>query len=331
MSLPVVKLAGLVVKTLSKPLSKFLKGKAEDHETLRRGLVGIGNIAHQLTARCVHAIASQSKVPHFDNENASEESERCYAFICCDFRGHVMSDSKTKPFAALSLPPPLIVIVTVHARRLSILSSGYSIRSVPNPSKSKALQKGSDIFGETVVLTVAGTIIVLEYNMSAAKAKRKEEEKFKSMLRADVEIKTEIAVLKERLDRMEKRQGWVLNRVRGGDPNGGVEVDKVREKIQEEIEISKGVKLTEDAEEADKKIEITREADGRLIEEGDKGDTGANEGVGVEEGGIDEGTEGGGAGIGKALRNLYNSAMTLFQAKGEEKGEAGGGDDGGKG
>ena len=220
----------------------------------------------------------------------------------------------------------------MHARRLSILSSGYSIRSVPNPSKSKALQKGSDIFGETVVLTVAGTIIVLEYNMSAAKTKRKEEEKFKSMLRADVEIKTEIAVLKERLDRMEKRQGWVLNRVRGGDPNGGVEVDKVREKIQEEIEISKGVKLTEDAEEADKKIEITREADGRLIEEGDKGgDTGANEGVGVEDGGIDEGREGGGAGIGKALRNLYNSAMTLFQAKGEEKGEAGGGDDRGKG
>ena len=50
-ALPLAKLGGLLLKTLSKPLSRSLKSQAAEHETIRGVLVYVGNLSHKVTAR----------------------------------------------------------------------------------------------------------------------------------------------------------------------------------------------------------------------------------------------------------------------------------------
>ncbi|KAL7577685.1 hypothetical protein ACA910_001000 [Epithemia clementina (nom. ined.)] len=50
-ALPLTKLAGLLIKTLSKPLSKRIKHEFSRWEITQRLLIGIGRVNHQITSR----------------------------------------------------------------------------------------------------------------------------------------------------------------------------------------------------------------------------------------------------------------------------------------
>ena len=49
--LPLAKLGGLLLKTLLKPLSRFLESQAAEHERIRGVFVCVGFLSHKVTAR----------------------------------------------------------------------------------------------------------------------------------------------------------------------------------------------------------------------------------------------------------------------------------------
>lgn len=79
------------------------------------------------------------------------------------------------------------------------------MKNIGSLNPEKALQKGSDIFGETIVLSVASTIVVFEYTSSSAKNKAKEEKKIKEMEAVDIELQTKLRVLDKRVQVLESR------------------------------------------------------------------------------------------------------------------------------
>ncbi|GMH59801.1 hypothetical protein TrST_g1597 [Triparma strigata] len=160
-ALPLTKLLALLIKTLSKPLSKSLKTSAASHPSLSQSLNLLGQASHQITAR------------------------------------------------------------------LNIWSSGFKVKNIGRLNDDKALQKGSDIFGETIVLSVASGVVIFEYQSSAAKAKAKEDAKMREMEAVDVELQTKIRVLQKRVDVLERRQLRILGTVK-------VDEDEVRQEIIQE-------------------------------------------------------------------------------------------------
>ncbi|GMI20438.1 hypothetical protein TrCOL_g12288 [Triparma columacea] len=160
-ALPLAKLGGLLLKTLSKPLSRSLKSQAAEHETIRGVLVYVGNLSHKVTAR------------------------------------------------------------------MSIWAGGFKVKKIGNLEHDKALQRGSDIFGETIILTVGSGVAVYEYNLSAEKNRLKEAAKMAKLRETDIELKTELRVLRSRIDALEGSR-WVRP--------SSVDVHAVKQAVRAEVE-----------------------------------------------------------------------------------------------
>lgn len=105
--LPMLKLAGLLVKTLAKPVANRLKVEAGKHPKLSAYIVYIGQFAHQISSRA------------------------------------------------------------------NVLAAGYRFLGVKPLLKEEALSKGVNFLSESLVFTVAGAVIVVEYARSEAKSAEK--------------------------------------------------------------------------------------------------------------------------------------------------------------
>mmetsp|Transcript_19838 Transcript_19838/g.28084 ORF Transcript_19838/g.28084 Transcript_19838/m.28084 type:complete len:200 (+) Transcript_19838:106-705(+) len=133
-ALPIAKLASLLVKTLSKPVSKRIKHEFAQYETTQRLLVGIGQASHQLSSR------------------------------------------------------------------MTIIASGYKVRSIKPLEHEKAMSSGADFVGESFVLLVSAGIVVYEFDRSS-----KKEEKKRQLLREEQEaLDAKLLSLDARLKALEK-------------------------------------------------------------------------------------------------------------------------------
>mmetsp|Transcript_19178 Transcript_19178/g.26587 ORF Transcript_19178/g.26587 Transcript_19178/m.26587 type:complete len:200 (-) Transcript_19178:1071-1670(-) len=133
-ALPIAKLAGLLIKTLSKPVSKRIKHEFAQYETSQRLLVGIGQASHQLSSR------------------------------------------------------------------MTIIASGYKVRSIKPLEHEKALSSGADLVGESFVLMVSAGIVVYEYDRSS----KKEEKKRQNLLEEQAALDAKLLSLDARLKALEK-------------------------------------------------------------------------------------------------------------------------------
>eukprot|EP00565_Helicotheca_tamesis_P005755 CAMPEP_0185728434 /NCGR_PEP_ID=MMETSP1171-20130828/3777_1 /TAXON_ID=374046 /ORGANISM="Helicotheca tamensis, Strain CCMP826" /LENGTH=233 /DNA_ID=CAMNT_0028397147 /DNA_START=51 /DNA_END=749 /DNA_ORIENTATION=+ len=137
-ALPISKLAGLLVKTLSKPLAKRIKHEFSRYPFTQNILVGIGQATHQLTSR------------------------------------------------------------------MTIYSAGYKVRSINPLETEKAMAKGADFLGESIVFLVSGSTVVFEYNRSKEKERIKEEKKHKVMQEESDRLQAKLNALDTRLVALEE-------------------------------------------------------------------------------------------------------------------------------
>mmetsp|Transcript_30690 Transcript_30690/g.47100 ORF Transcript_30690/g.47100 Transcript_30690/m.47100 type:complete len:201 (-) Transcript_30690:49-651(-) len=133
-ALPIAKLAGLLIKTLSKPVSKRIKHEFAQYATGQKVLVGIGQASHQLSSR------------------------------------------------------------------MTIIASGYKVRSIKPLEHEKALSSGADLVGESFVLMVSAGIVVYEYDRSS----KKEEKKRQNLLKEQAALDAKLLSLDARLKALEK-------------------------------------------------------------------------------------------------------------------------------
>ena len=82
--------------------------------------------------------------------------------------------------------------------RLSIWSSGFTVKKIPKVPREQALENGADIFAESIVVGVAMSILVVEYNLQSRKAEFKRSEELRRLEEKDIEMVTAIRVLGER-------------------------------------------------------------------------------------------------------------------------------------
>eukprot|EP00957_Ditylum_brightwellii_P181643 13836768-Ditylum_brightwellii.AAC.1 len=64
---------------------------------------------------------------------------------------------------------------------MTIWSAGYKVRSITPLEPEKALTKGADLLGESIVFLISGVTVVYEYNRSKEKEKAKEAQKLKEI------------------------------------------------------------------------------------------------------------------------------------------------------
>jgi len=174
-ALPVTKLAGLLVKTFAKPLSKNIKNNLGRYDNGKKILVSIGQTSHKVT------------------------------------------------------------------QYMTILASGYRVKSIAPLESEKALKVGAEFVGEGFVLAVSMGVVIYEYNRSAASAARKSEEKreriretqriLQAKLNAlDIRIKAVEDLVKQQQELEENKT--LLNRV---VPVGGTEKPKYVEPPKEKL------------------------------------------------------------------------------------------------
>jgi len=137
-ALPLSKLAGLLVKTLAKPLAKRIKHDFSRFPLTQRLLISIGQTTHVVTSR------------------------------------------------------------------MTIWSAGYKVRSITPLDPEKAMSDGADFLGESIVFFVAGSVVVLEYNLSKAKEKEKEEKRLSEMDNESKRLQAKLNALDARLAALEK-------------------------------------------------------------------------------------------------------------------------------
>jgi optic atrophy 3 protein len=134
----VTKIAGLLVKTLAKPVSKRIKTEFSKYEVTQRLLVRIGQLYHGFTSR------------------------------------------------------------------MEIWSAGYKIRTINPIAEEKALKDGAEVVGESFVLGVSVTLVVLEYNRSAKKEAEKIERQQAEAAAERKELQRKLRALDLRLHALER-------------------------------------------------------------------------------------------------------------------------------
>lgn len=89
---------------------------------------------------------------------------------------------------------------TQHAigTRLTMWSSGYTVRHISPIEEQAALSQGADLFSESFIFFVSGGVLVFEYFRSSEKEKVKEEANLQK-------IRDEAALLQAKLDSLDKR------------------------------------------------------------------------------------------------------------------------------
>mmetsp|Transcript_5060 Transcript_5060/g.6582 ORF Transcript_5060/g.6582 Transcript_5060/m.6582 type:complete len:235 (+) Transcript_5060:49-753(+) len=137
-ALPITKLAGLLIKTLSKPAAKRIKHDFSRYDFTKNILIGIGQTTHQLTSR------------------------------------------------------------------MTIWSAGYKVRSITPLEPEKALTKGADLLGESIVFLISGVTVVYEYNRSKEKEKAKEAQKLKEIEDESDRLQGKLNALDARIHALEK-------------------------------------------------------------------------------------------------------------------------------
>lgn len=95
---------------------------------------------------------------------------------------------------------------TTHSvtSRLTIWSSGYSVKKINAIPEEEALANGADFVGEGFVFLVGGGLAVYEYNRSNEKARKKEEEKHKKAEEFAQSLQRKLNALDERLSALEE-------------------------------------------------------------------------------------------------------------------------------
>lgn len=85
--------------------------------------------------------------------------------------------------------------------RMTIWSAGFKVRSIQPLENEAALVQGSEFIGEAFIFTVAGGIVVYEYNKSKEKETAKEEKLAADMMKQEEKLNT----LQEKFDAISKQ------------------------------------------------------------------------------------------------------------------------------
>lgn len=85
--------------------------------------------------------------------------------------------------------------------RMTIWSAGFKVRSIQPLENEAALVQGSEFIGEAFIFTVAGGIVVYEYNKSKEKETAKEEKLAADMMKQEEKLNT----LQEKFDVISKQ------------------------------------------------------------------------------------------------------------------------------
>eukprot|EP00566_Odontella_aurita_P017452 CAMPEP_0113588578 /NCGR_PEP_ID=MMETSP0015_2-20120614/35595_1 /TAXON_ID=2838 /ORGANISM="Odontella" /LENGTH=273 /DNA_ID=CAMNT_0000494471 /DNA_START=66 /DNA_END=888 /DNA_ORIENTATION=- /assembly_acc=CAM_ASM_000160 len=169
-ALPVTKLAGLLVKTLAKPLAKRIKHDFSRFPVTQTLLIRVGQTTHALTSRLTIWSAGYKvrSITPLEQEKACGSDDSC---------PHVKIDD---------------------------LDAGYKVRSITPLEQEKAMSKGADFLGESIVFLVGGGVVVWEYNLSKEKEKKKEEKRLRQMDEDRDRLQAKLNALDKRLAALER-------------------------------------------------------------------------------------------------------------------------------
>jgi hypothetical protein len=137
-SYSLAKLAGLLIKTLSKPVAKQIKSQMVKYDSTRTSLIWIGQQTNAITTR------------------------------------------------------------------MTIWSSGYTVRSITPLEEGEALSRGAEIMSESFIFLVGGSIVVWEYHRSSEKEKKKEELRLQKIRDDATKLHAKLVSLDERLTALEE-------------------------------------------------------------------------------------------------------------------------------
>ena len=87
--------------------------------------------------------------------------------------------------------------------RMTIWSAGYKVQTVKPLPCEEAQKRGAEFIGESFVLLVAGAVVIVEYNGSKEKEKKKEQARIKEMSDRSDELEVKLVDITTRLKALE--------------------------------------------------------------------------------------------------------------------------------
>lgn len=95
---------------------------------------------------------------------------------------------------------------TSHAvtTRMTIYSSGFKVRSIPEIEEEAALKQGAELLSEAFLFAVSGGLVMYEYNRSSAKDKEKEAARHQALRDDAARLQAKLVSLDKRLEALEE-------------------------------------------------------------------------------------------------------------------------------
>ena len=107
---------------------------------------------------------------------------------------------------------------------MTILSAGYKVKHIPALETEKALVQGAEFIGEFFLFSVAGIIVVWEYDKSKMKEKKKDERLQEQIRTVGLDLKVELDCrldeLEVKLDKLEQIIASLNNNTNMDDSKG---------------------------------------------------------------------------------------------------------------
>ena len=88
--------------------------------------------------------------------------------------------------------------------RLEIWSSGFKVKSIPRLDNDDAMKQGAEFMGEFFIFSVAGILVVWEYDKSKKKEKVKEEELNMKIGKIGGDVENRIKTLEGKILKLEE-------------------------------------------------------------------------------------------------------------------------------
>lgn len=87
---------------------------------------------------------------------------------------------------------------------MTIWSAGYKVRSIPELESDAAMKQGADFIGEFFIFSVAGGLVVWEYDKSKKKELKKDEDAKQRILDVRLDVDKKLDKLQEKIDKLDE-------------------------------------------------------------------------------------------------------------------------------
>jgi uncharacterized Rmd1/YagE family protein len=98
--------------------------------------------------------------------------------------------------------------------RMQIWSAGFKVKSIPELEKEVAMKQGSEFIGEFFIFSVAGSLVVWEYDKSKKKEVKKEEDMNRKIVDIKDGIEKRVDCLQVKIEKLEETIAMINNNIK---------------------------------------------------------------------------------------------------------------------